>query len=116
LQASLKRNPDQLAARLLMGQLYLKSNDAKAAEDQFEAALLLQPGSAEAQIGLARALLREKKFADAAELLEESRKSGSNNADIFELLARAYKGLGKPVQAQRAEDEAKRIRGAKAPH
>jgi choline-sulfatase len=116
LQASLRLNPKQLAARLLLGQVYLKSNDAKAAEDEFEAALLLQPGSAEAQIGLARTLLREKKFADAVELLEESRKSGSNNADIFELLARAYKGLGKPVQAQRAEEEAKRIRRAKAPH
>jgi choline-sulfatase len=115
LQASLKRNPDQLAARLLMGQLYLKSNDAKAAEDQFEAALLLQPGSVESQIGLARALLREKKFADAAELLEESRKSGSNNADIFELLAQAYAGLGKPVQAHQAADRARRIRAAKTP-
>lgn len=114
LQVSLKLNPDQLAARLLLGQLYLKSNDAKAAEDQFEAALLLQPGSAEAQIGLARALLREKKFAEAVELLEESRKS-ENNADIFDLLAQAYAGLGKPVQAQQAADRAKRIRGTKTP-
>lgn len=116
LQASLKLNPDQLAVRLLLGQVYLKSKDAKAAEDEFEAALLLHPGSVEAQIGLAKALLREKKFADAVELLEESRKSGSNDADIFELLAQAYKGLGKPSQAQRAEDQAKRIRARKAPH
>jgi choline-sulfatase len=116
LQASLRLNPKQLAARLLLGQVYLKSNDAKAAEDEFETALLLQPGSAEAQIGLARALLHEKKFADAVELLEESRKSGSNNADIFELLARAYKGLGKPVQAHQAADQAKRIRGTKTPY
>src|SRR5712692_5804320 len=116
LQVSLKRNPDQLAARLLLGQIHLKSKDAKAAEEEFEAALLLQPGSAEAQTGLAKALLGEKKFADAVGLLEESRKSGSNNADIFELLAQAYKGLGKPLQAQQAEDQAKRIRAAKAPH
>src|SRR5712692_3220558 len=116
LQASLKVNPDQLAARLLLGQIHLKSKDAKAAEEEFEAALLLQPGSAEAQTGLAKALLGEKKFADAVGLLEESRKSGSNNADIFELLAQAYKGLGKPLQAQQAEDQAKRIRAAKAPH
>jgi choline-sulfatase len=116
LQASLRLNPKQLAARLLLGQVYLKSNDAKAAEDEFETALLLQPGSAEAQIGLARALLHEKKFADAVELLEESRKSGSNNADIFELLAQAYTGLGKPVQAHQAADQAKRIRGTKTPY
>ena len=115
LQASLKLNPDQLAARLLLGQVYLRSNDAKAAEDEFEAALLLQPGSVEAQIGLARTLLREKKFADAAELLGESRTSASDNADIFELLAQAYTGLGKPVQAQQAADRAKKLRGSKTP-
>src|SRR5438552_3222122 len=42
LQASLKLNPKQLAARLLLGQIWLKSNDPKAAEDEFEAALPLQ--------------------------------------------------------------------------
>src|SRR5207237_8422036 len=47
LQTSLKLNPKQLATRLLLGQVYLKSNDATAAEDEFEAALLLQPASAE---------------------------------------------------------------------
>jgi arylsulfatase A-like enzyme/Tfp pilus assembly protein PilF len=114
LQGSLKRNPDQIAVRLRVAHLDLKLNDAKTAEEQFEAALLLQPDSTEAQLGLARALLREKKFAEAAELLEESRKSGSNNADIFELLAQAYTGLGKSVQAQKAAERAKRIRGAKA--
>src|SRR5207237_5472773 len=95
LQTSLKLNPKQLATRLLLGQVYLKSNDATAAEDEFEAALLLQPASAEAQIGLAKALLREKKFADAAEFLEESTKSLDSNADLLELLEQAYAGLGK---------------------
>jgi arylsulfatase A-like enzyme/cytochrome c-type biogenesis protein CcmH/NrfG len=115
LQASLKLNPDQLAARLLLGQVYLKSNSAKAAEDQFVAALLLQPGSIEAQLGLAKALLREKKFSDAADLLQETTRSGSNDAEAFELLAQAYTGLGKPAQAQRAADRAKSIRGTKTP-
>ncbi len=115
LQASLRLNPNQLAARLLLGQIYLKLNDPKAAENEFVAAVLLQPASTEAQIALARALLLEKKFADAAELLEESRKPGSNNADILELLAQAYTGLGKPVQARQAADRAKGIRGTKTP-
>ena len=115
LQASLKLNPNQVDVRLLLGQVYLKSNSAKAAEDQFEAALLLEPGSIEAQLGLAKALLREKKFADAADLLQETARAGSNDADVFELLAQAYAGLGKPVQAQRAADQAKRIRETKTP-
>jgi len=115
LKASLKLNPHQLAARLLLGQVYLHSNDAKAAEEQFEVALFLQPGSVEAQIGLAKALLAEKKFADAAGLLEESAKSSSENAEVFELLAKAYSGLGKPASAQQAANRARTLR-AKTPH
>src|SRR5437667_4658472 len=44
LQASLKLNPHQFAARLLLGRIHLKLSESKAAEDQFEAAVLLQPG------------------------------------------------------------------------
>src|SRR5437660_1691087 len=116
LQASLKLNPKQLAARLLLGQIWPKSNDPKAAEDDFEAATLLQPASAEAQIGLARALLRQKKFGDAVGFLEERTKSSGNNADFFELLAQAYIGVGKPGPAQRAKDMARRIRAGTGPH
>jgi choline-sulfatase len=116
LQASLKLNAKQLAARLLLGQVWLKSNDPKAAEDEFEAALLLQPASAEAQTGLARALLRQKKFGDVVGFLEERTKSSGNNADFFELLAQAYIGVGKPGPAQRAKDKARRIRAGTVPH
>lgn len=116
LQASLKLNPEQPAARLLLGQLCLKSNDAKAAEDEFEAALVLQPASAEGQIGLGKALLRQKKFGDAVEFLKESAASSGNNADLFELLAQAYMGLGKPGPAQAAKDKARQIRAAGAHH
>jgi arylsulfatase A-like enzyme/Flp pilus assembly protein TadD len=55
LEASLKLTPGQFPARLLLGQVYLGLKDPKNAADQFEAALLLQPESAEAQQGLAQA-------------------------------------------------------------
>jgi choline-sulfatase len=55
LEASLKLTPGQFPARLLLGQVYLGLKDPKNAEDQFEAALLLQPESAEAQQDLTRA-------------------------------------------------------------
>lgn len=116
LQESLKLNSEQPAARILLGQVFLKSNDPKAAEDEFATALLLQPASVEGQIGLAKALLRQKKFGDAADLLEDSVRSSGNNADLFELLAQAYTGLGRPRPARAAKDKARQIRGAKAPH
>ena len=114
LQGSLKLNPEQPAARLLLGQVCLKSNDPKAAENEFEAALVLQPASEEGQIGLGKALLRQKKLGDAVEFLKESATSSGNNADLFELLAQAYMGLGKPGPAQVARDKARQIRAAAA--
>ena len=116
LRESLKVNPRQLAARLLLGQVWLKSNDPKAAENEFEAALLLEPASVEGQIGLAKTLLRQKKYGDAVALLEESATSSGNNADFFDLLAQAYIGLGKPGPAQAAKDKAKKIRAATVLH
>lgn len=112
LQGSLKLDSKQLGARLLLGQVFLNSNDPKAAEGEFETALLLQPASVEAQIGLGKALLRQKKFDDAVELLKESATSSGDNADLFELLAQAYTGLGKPGPAQTAREKAKKIRAA----
>ncbi len=115
LQTSLKLNPHQFAARLLLGQVYLRLGDLKAAEDQFEAAVLLQPGSSEAQLNLAEALIRQKKFADAVELLEPIAGSSNSDPEIFKLLAEAYAGLGRRQDAQRAESRAKALQKSKRP-
>ena len=53
-----------------MGQVDLKSHEFKTAEVEFASALEQGPDSEEAQIGLAKTLLGQKKFADAVELLE----------------------------------------------
>src|SRR5207249_1961672 len=45
LEQSLKLLPGQFEARLQLSQIYLQLNDAKAAEDQAEAALLLRSDS-----------------------------------------------------------------------
>ena len=115
LLASLKLNPDQFEARLALGRVYLGLNDSNAAEDQFEAAVLLQPGSSEAQINLAKALIHQKKFAEAVELLEVVAEPSSRNPEIFELLAQAYAGLGRRQDAQRAQLRAKALQNSKRP-
>jgi predicted Zn-dependent protease len=102
-----------LLARLLLGRVYLNSNNPKAAEHEFEAAVLLQPGNMEAQLGLAKALLGERKFADAVDLLEETTKSGAKEPEAFELLAQAYTGLGKRALAKEAADQANSIRNSR---
>jgi choline-sulfatase len=116
LQASLKLNPDQFAARLSLGRIYFSLNNSKAAEVQFEAAVLLQPGSAEAQIDLAKALIRQKKFADVVELLEPVADSSSSDAEMFEVLAEAYTGLGRRQDAQRAQLRTRALQESKRSH
>ncbi len=107
LEASLKLMPGQFDARLLLGQVYLGLQDPTAAEDQFEAALLLESGSVEAQLGLADAQITKGNFAEAAQSLEALSKVQTKNAQVFDLLAKAYSGLGKKTEAQKAEARAK---------
>ena len=108
LEKSLKLVPGQFQARLLLGNIYLQLQDGRAAEDQFEAALLLQSENVEAQIGLAKAQISNKNFADAIPLLEAlSKTHGKNNAEIFHLLAKTYSAVGKEKEARQAEAKAK---------
>ena len=116
LQKSLKLNPNQLEARLLLGQVDLSSNEFKSAEVEFESALLLKPASEEGQIGLAKALMAQKKLTDAVGLLEASTNSGTTNAELFELLAQAYRAAGKTASAKTAAEHAQRLRWTKGPH
>jgi arylsulfatase A-like enzyme/Tfp pilus assembly protein PilF len=113
LLASLKLNPDQFETRLALGRVYLGLKDLNAAEEQFESAVLLQPGSSEAQINLAKALMQQEKFTEAAELLEAVAEPTSRNPEIFELLAQAYGSLGRRQDAERARLRAKELRNPK---
>ena len=113
LETSLKLMPGQFQARLLLGHVYLDLKDPKAAEDQFEAALLVQSDSLDAQLGLAEAQIGNGNFADAAQSLESLSKAHPKNAEVFNSLAIAYSGLGKSTEAQQAEAKAKLLDGKK---
>jgi arylsulfatase A-like enzyme/Flp pilus assembly protein TadD len=113
LETSLKLMPGQFPARLLLGRVYLGLKDPVAAEDQFEAALLLQSDSAEAKLGKAEAQMARGNFAEAVQALEALSKIHPKNAEVFELMAKAYSGLGKKTEAQRAEARAKLLYGKK---
>lgn len=115
LEASLKLAPGQLEARLLLGEAYLGLKDPKAAEDQFEAAQLLDSTSVAAQVGLARAQVAEGNFGEAIQQLEPLTSSQPNNAQVFETLARAYTGLGKTAEAQKASERATSLGGKPRP-
>jgi len=110
LEESLKSNPNEPTARLLLGSVYLDLRNLPAAADQFEAVLLVQPASLEGQLGLAKTQLAQSSFSEAARGLEGLSKTQRDNAEVFELLAQAYRRLGKGPEAQRAEARAKLLR------
>ena len=110
---SLTLDANQSDARLWLGRIALQAAQYKTAEDEFASALLAKPANEEAQIGLAKALLGQKKFTDAAELLETSVGSGTQNAEFFDLLEQAYRALGRPADAKKAQDRARSLRQAK---
>ena len=110
LEEGLKTNPNEPAERLLLGSVYLDLKNPTAAADQFEAVLLVQPANVEGQLGLAKAQIAQSKFSEAVSGLQEAAKSQPSNADVFDLLAQAYRGLGKSLEAQRAEARAKLLR------
>jgi choline-sulfatase len=110
LEEYLKANPGDVAGRLLLGGVYLGLKNADAAADQFEAVLLTQPESVEGQLGLARAQIAKASFAEAAQGLEQLAKTQRDNPDVYDLLAQAYRGLQKGLEAQRAEARAKLLR------
>ena len=109
LRASLKTNPSQYKARLLLGEIYFRLHDAKDAQDQLEAALLLQP-SVEVKLKLAEVLLAQNRYAEAIEDLKPLTTPRSRCADVYDLLARAYTGLHEKEDAQQAQDRANLLR------
>jgi arylsulfatase A-like enzyme len=106
LELSLKLAPSQMPARLQLGRVYLQLKDAKNAEDQFEAALLVDSNNSDGRLGLAEAQIQQSNFAGALPDLEALTKSDPHNVSAWQLLARAYGGLGRAPDAKRAEARA----------
>ncbi len=113
LETSLKLAPGQLPARLLLGRVYLELKNPKAAADQFEAATLLDSKNLEAQVGLAQCEIAEGNQATALDQLKSLSAAHPKDAQIFDLLAEAYRDLGKNQEAAQAKTSANLLRARK---
>lgn len=110
LEASLRLAPNQIAARLQLGRVCLSSKDIQAAASQFEAVLQLQPKNVEGQLGIARVSVAEGKITAALPALVQLSATNTNNPEVFELLAEAYRRSGKMDLAAQAEKHAISLR------
>jgi choline-sulfatase len=105
LEASLKLNPGQYRARFLLGSVCFALHEFNAAQDQLEAALLMH-STFEAQKKLGEVFLAQDKFQNARQQLEDAIKMQPDSAEAYELLARAYDGLGDVGSAGKARARA----------
>ena len=110
LETSLRLNPDQVPARLLLGRICLNSRDTEAAASQFGAVLQLQPESVEAQLGIIRVSLAEGHVSSALDRLVQLSNKNVENPEVYEALAQTYRRLGKNDLAGQAEKHAVLLR------
>jgi choline-sulfatase len=109
LQASLKIQPEQYQARMMLGDTCLQLKQLECANDQLQAALLLQP-SFEASLDLAKVMVAQKRYSAAIEQLKETNKTWGAHGQAYELMAQAYAGLNQDANARQARQRAALLR------
>ncbi|MGB9989780.1 XrtA/PEP-CTERM system TPR-repeat protein PrsT [Pseudoduganella rhizocola] len=112
LQGQYQRVLDELAtdsgnadALSLRGHALLGLKSFAEAARQFEAALALQPGSAEAQLGLARVALAQEQPERALQLLEVAIQRSPKDVDALRLKGDLQRAQGQPDAARASYEE-----------
>lgn len=83
----------------LLGYAYAATAQHVAAESAFRGAMLLQPEQHDWKAGLAQAVFRQRKYADAAALAEELIAKDPDRPEYWLLQGNAYVGLEQPHKA-----------------
>jgi len=109
LNNALKLEAGMLAARVLLGNAYLRQSDPAAAEQAFTKALQLGVDRSEVAVPLAQALHDQAKY---KELLEQHLPEGlppARKVQLLVLRGQAFRGAGDPKSAVAAFEEARRL-------
>lgn len=99
-ERAVQLKPDDVAALVWLGDVYLAQGRPEAAEAQFAKALSLFPGSLSARFGLGRTALAKQDYRRAVDYLEEGLRMDPEAAGIHYPLAMAYRGLGESKNAE----------------
>ncbi|MFB6259680.1 MAG: tetratricopeptide repeat protein, partial [Thiohalorhabdaceae bacterium] len=104
-------HPETVAYRRTLAELYLAEGQTDAAIEEIEAALERRPDNPELREKLGEALLAQGKAQKARQLLREVTRDFPQRPSAFSALANANSRLDRPVEAHRAEAEARWLQG-----
>ena len=91
-EAAIRHDPSLLAARYELAMFLLELEQGEAAETHFRELLDAGPRTVEALQGLGRALLFQRRHAEAAAVLEEAQRLAPSRSDVAQALAEARAG------------------------
>ena len=83
----------------LLGYSFLNRDNPLSAEQAYRTAVLQQPDSKDWQLGLARSLLAQEKYKEAAALFSAFLEKHPEDVSVWKLQANAYLGLEQPMAA-----------------
>jgi tetratricopeptide (TPR) repeat protein len=110
----LRDNPDSIKALGLLGRAYNANGSTELAIDVYTQAFQLSPGTPLIANQLAANLLRQRKAAEADEVLQKSFASGNRSVEALKLAAQVKLTLGEWDQAEQLAGVLQKVEGQEA--
>lgn len=114
LRTVLRDNPDSVKALGLIGQAYDATGSQQLALESYAKAYQASPGTAVIANQLAKNLLRQGKYQQASEALQESMSSGNSSVEALKILTEVKLRLGEWDEAERLAKQLKDVEGQEA--
>lgn len=112
-KAAVKENQFDEKAWCRLGEAAAAKSDFKTAQEDYNKALVLQPGDSDAQTDLAIALISQGQTKEAISLLESAIKDDPTNIVAHYRLSVQYRRAGRTADAQHQMDEYNHYKGLK---
>lgn len=109
-RAELEINPLDVPSHVELGELALKGGRAQDALKLFSRATELQPGQPAARLGLARAMIANRRYEDALISLEQAQQLAPKDEAVLYQKMLALRSLGRQADARQAQAEFQKLK------
>ena len=109
LKNALQKDRNNVGARMLLGDIYLRVGNGPAAEKELKAAQRRGADGINLKIQIARSYILQGKFTDVLDELRDNVTDPTIRADILYVRGSAYLGLGKRQEALDSFDEGEKL-------